>query len=358
MTGTLERTWAGAPAWRLLLSAGGLLAVGCGGSLAACVVHLGGLYGLAETSEAWHRVDVVQAGAAAVAGGWLCWRVLRRTGLPYGQLSPRAAGLGAAAVVCAGASVWTAVPSADPTVWEPVPFAVTLTWLAWEVTRSHGLRLQKQIRLADAAERTRWGQVAVLAAIATAVGGVASTLLTRVLPWAADSSVLPVMQDDQLTVLGIDSLSALGAGAVMVVAVEDVVVVAATIALLRAARRPVWQIYALVCVVEVLLHGYMGAAAVGMAPFAAGRIWLYLRFGYLTPLMAGHGAYDVVHTLLMELPPLARVVMMLPVLAALVWVEWHTESQPPAPVKDDRPQAGPESATAAPDGGSATPDPS
>lgn len=161
------------------------------------------------------------------------------------------------------------------------------------------------------------------------------------------------MKGGQMATLGVDNIGTLAIGLVSTVALEDVVIVAATIALLTAVRRPAWQIYTLVCVPEVLLHAYLGLPAIGMLVFAAGRVWLYRRYGRLLPFMAAHFTFDLVGgglMLMQGLPFWYRPALGLLFSLLVSWFESLLEKA----AKPARPDAQPQPAT--PDGD--TPQPS
>ncbi|NBE51183.1 hypothetical protein [Streptomyces boluensis] len=204
-------------------------------------------------------------------------------------------------------------------------FGCVVAWLALEVCRAQGLNLDKGPgAVAVPRGRAQVWTVVKYTFLACAVGGAATMLLQQAFR-LLDTAAVPVMKVDQLSTLGLSSPSDLVFAAVWAVAIEDVVIVAAVIALLTAARRPSWEIYATVCVIEVVLHGYFGLPAVGMALYAAGRVWLYQRYGRLVPLLIGHFAADLWGGVIMPLPLshrlVAVVVLLIPLLLIERWVQ-------------------------------------
>ncbi|MFF9778446.1 hypothetical protein ACF1HJ_32950 [Streptomyces sp. NPDC013978] len=96
------------------------------------------------------------------------------------------------------------------------------------------------------------------------------------------------MDLDQRSSIGVASAADGVLVFVATVAIEDIVIVT----LLTAARRPVWRIYGVLCLVEIALHAYMGAVALTVAQYAAGRGWLYRRYEGVAHLVIGHLAFD------------------------------------------------------------------
>jgi hypothetical protein len=74
--------------------------------------------------------------------------------------------------------------------------------------------------------------------------------------------------------------------------VTEEVMVAVVVIALSAARRPVWEMYALSCLMRVSYHMYY--QTVGLAVIVMGLIsvWLYRRSRRLTPMITGHIVYD------------------------------------------------------------------
>ena len=68
--------------------------------------------------------------------------------------------------------------------------------------------------------------------------------------------------------------------------------VAALVTALEAARRPVWQIYAIGLAMRVSIHLYYGPSALVMMIFGGLHLWLYRHTRRLTPLICAHIAYD------------------------------------------------------------------
>jgi hypothetical protein len=73
--------------------------------------------------------------------------------------------------------------------------------------------------------------------------------------------------------------------------IEEVVVAVVVIAL-SAARRPVWEMYALSCLMRVSYHMYYQTVGLSMIVMGLINVWLYRRSRRLTPIIVGHIVYD------------------------------------------------------------------
>ncbi|MEV5707276.1 CPBP family intramembrane glutamic endopeptidase [Actinoallomurus sp. NPDC052274] len=69
---------------------------------------------------------------------------------------------------------------------------------------------------------------------------------------------------------------------------------AVVVVVLAAARRPVWEIYALSMMMRVSYHLYYQAVAPSVLIIGIVNIWLYRRTGRLTPLILAHIAWDLI----------------------------------------------------------------
>ncbi|WP_329555220.1 hypothetical protein [Streptomyces sp. NBC_00696] len=283
-----------APARQVVRHTIGLLILACWFPLIVTAVTSGHLYGLSLSLSTRTRYVAIwtQFTVAAVVFWWLCWLVFART--PLSRVTPRQRLLQRGAAVLAGAAgMYATAPFPIPlaqVVGNDV-FGCALAWLALEVCRAHRVPLRVTLPR-TAVERLRDWEITQLVLTVCIAGGALSFLLLHLIRWTGAG--VPVMKGGQMATLGVDNIGTLAIGLVSTVALEDVVIVAATTALLTAVRRPAWQIYTLVCVPEVLLHAYLGLPAIGMLVFAAGRVWLYRRYGRLLPFLAAHFAFDLV----------------------------------------------------------------
>ncbi|MFF3489351.1 hypothetical protein ACFYXC_39865 [Streptomyces sp. NPDC002701] len=268
----------------------GLLFLATVVSLAGAAVKAASLYGARwEISE---LIKVAQVLASYMVGAWLTWLVLRQPA-PHGAwpwwrpLRGPAAGVLAVAISCLSMPV---AGSLNQKV-GPALFACAVAWLAVEICRSHGLHLGSRAPYTPLQQFQRWNvaEANLIACAATGLlFGPLGALLSQIAPDAA-----PILQESQTAALGLDGPVNLALGIVRTVAIEDVVVVAATITLMTAVRRPTWEIYTLVCLIEVGLHAYFGLSAIAAVIMAAGRVWLYLRCPSLLPLMASHALWNI-----------------------------------------------------------------
>jgi hypothetical protein len=124
------------------------------------------------------------------------------------------------------------------------------------------------------------------------LGGVLSAHGRQLLIGAGITSAL-ITGLDQRSALGTSSPVPMALMDVGSVLIEQVVIVAAVSALLSAARRPAWEIYAIVGLVETVLHCYMGVSAVPLGFYAAGHLWLYRRYRAIAPLALAHAVYNI-----------------------------------------------------------------
>ncbi|MFE9687163.1 type II CAAX prenyl endopeptidase Rce1 family protein [Streptomyces sp. NPDC006285] len=173
----------------------------------------------------------------------------------------------------------------------PALFGCSVAWLAVEVCRSHNVWPDDGASYAPDRRLRRW-EVLQSGFMVCGASGLLFGPLGTLLTWV-DLDIAPVLQSSQTTALGISGPAELARSIVHSAAIEDVVVVAATITLMKAVHRPTWEIYTLVCLIEVGLHAYFGLPAIAAVIMAAGRVWLYLRYRSLLPLMAAHALWNL-----------------------------------------------------------------
>ncbi|MEU7640477.1 hypothetical protein AB0C11_31055 [Streptomyces sp. NPDC039016] len=324
---------------RLFLNLSGLVVIAGLQPIADGLLTFADLYGSPAPPRLIHAVEVGQISAATALFAWLALRVIHRTTLD--RVSPRRRLLERSAAVTIGAlAIYTAMPAAGLQLVGVAVFGVAVAWLALEVCRAHGLPLDRPTAPADRTEKL-WS-VAPLAFGACLAGGTATAELRTVLGGAG----VPVMEGQQLAATGITNALDMVLNVTWAAGIEDVVMVAAVTTLLTAARRPAWQIYTTVCVLEVGVHAYFGIPGIGMALYAAGRVWLYLRYHRLLPMVAGHIAYDLIAALNQTLPPNYRDVMFTLVLAAGLLYDWWAKrtkapGSPPPARSGQRPETAP-----------------
>ncbi|WP_405542798.1 hypothetical protein OG478_13880 [Streptomyces phaeochromogenes] len=324
---------------RALIQVSALLTLASCVSLTSLAEFLDGPDGVLPTGLA----DWVQFGSALITALWLAWTVslrippvasepaLRRHGFP--RLVGTAVGL---AVV-----VYATTP-ASSRLGDYVAGAIhgcLLAWLALEVCRAHGVPLRAGFLTADARQQRQTWLITKWAFVACVMGPAVTGLLTLFVHWSGMDGI-PVLgdggrsgQDEQEAFLGFDSAWSKAFAYVRTVAIEDVVIVAAATTLLTAARRPAWQVYTTICAIEVALHSYFGVPAIGTVVFAAGRVWLYRRYGCIAPLVIAHAFYNGVYTEFARLPdPYSAISVPLLLVVALGFDRWlmkRAEGPPP-----------------------------
>ncbi|WP_405824379.1 hypothetical protein OG705_29585 [Streptomyces sp. NBC_00838] len=242
--------------------------------------------------------DTALAGQLAMAVGvffWLARLVIIRT--PRRMSTGRRWGLRLGATAVGIAAVAGAVP-VDGVLPYPragaVAYAGALVWLTLEVCLRHGItptRLGlRPVWPKARTEQKRAVKVGGQALIAVLIAGWGSGILTLLMQNADLPLVPSVSQQDAL---GITSLGDAATSMFWVLVVEDLVLVGAVVALLSAARRPAWEMYAVTCVAVVVVHAYMGLPALLFLPYAWLRVRIYRRHGLLVPLIAAHFFYDL-----------------------------------------------------------------
>ncbi|MFS8201048.1 hypothetical protein ACLVWQ_20450 [Streptomyces sp. CWNU-52B] len=309
---------AGTPPRRVLAELAGLLFLACFAGLANGVTIVAGMYGVHWDPRDLRWIDAVHVGCAVVASVWLArWEFVRSAG---DRVPPSHWWRFRASIALGLATVCTAVP--DPGVLHrdvgPALFGCVVAWLAVELCRAHQVWPDNGLPVTAARRRDDWkiGGAGFLACYATGLLFSLLVLLFR----SVGPVPLPVMQDSQMSSLGITGPVGHALAIVHAVLLEDVVVVVATVVLMKAARRPTWEIYTLVCALEIALHAYFGLPAIGAVAFAAGRVWLYLRYRRLLPLMLSHALYDG-RSLVQWLPgDFEWATLMLPALAVLYFL--------------------------------------
>ncbi|MFI1020015.1 CPBP family glutamic-type intramembrane protease [Streptomyces olivaceus] len=176
---------------------------------------------------------------------------------------------------------------------------VLWVWLCIEITTRRGLTLQalsmprpfRPLSKRCEAERRRcieWNLVFYRHAAALVVGGILA-FLTTLLPGPA------LHADQQGAAAGVPDFWPGLIQGIWSAAIEEVLVTAAVVTILKAARRPLWEIVAVVAAMRALPHAYLGLGPVlaGLLP-AAAAAWLYHRHQHVVPLIAAHTAHNTI----------------------------------------------------------------
>lgn len=232
------------------------------------------------------------------AAAWLLHLMMREAVDQPGHRPTPAGARGCSVLIAAAALVLNSVtdPGTGAWAWRNLAVAALFVALTLAVAREHGIS-PARLGICPPGARTLHGRAQALAVGAgTALAGSLSGWLFQHLP-----TFLPAgggAGSSQAEFLGWTSYGVKFANVLYTGVVEDLVMVGALVALLGAARRPVWQMYALSISIEIGMHLYLGAPAVGIIPVAAASLALYRHTGRLTAIVLGHIAYD----LLTDLP--------------------------------------------------------
>ncbi|MFE9287822.1 CPBP family glutamic-type intramembrane protease [Streptomyces olivaceus] len=176
---------------------------------------------------------------------------------------------------------------------------VLWVWLCMEITARRGLTLQtlsmqhpfRPLSKRCEAERRRcieWHYVFCRHVLALLAGGILA-FLTTLLPGPA------LHADQQGAAAGVPDFWPGLVQGIWSATVEELLLTAVVVTVLKAARRPLWEIVAVVAVMRALPHAYLGLGPVlaGLLP-AAAAAWLYHRHQQVVPLLAAHTAYNTI----------------------------------------------------------------
>ncbi|MCI0384555.1 type II CAAX prenyl endopeptidase Rce1 family protein [Streptomyces sp. CNQ085] len=176
-----------------------------------------------------------------------------------------------------------------------VATTVLLAWLCGELAARHGAGWRGlgvgPSGARPAAERLTaamvFGAVFVLAYTTVTWMAGLQTGLPRAAPW------LPVLDRAQSAALGWSGPADMVANILFTGVAEEMVLVGAVVVLGRAAGRPLWVICAISLALRVTAHLYLGVPGIALLLLGSCALLLYLRCRRLTPLVAGHIAYDL-----------------------------------------------------------------
>ncbi|MFC4054085.1 hypothetical protein ACFOY4_30705 [Actinomadura syzygii] len=195
---------------------------------------------------------------------------------------------GAAALAVAGAVLLPLTGQATDTV-ATVLLAAAGAWLCAGLAADAGAPLWRG-RLAGEIAR-RWDTDAVAACAVVLAGHTVAMLLddwvTRLGPAVTD-------QAQQADPTGLHNPVLFAAQALAAGVREEIPLLALPAALMMAARRPAWQILAVVCVLRVIPHAYLGTPALTSAVFAATAWWTYRATRRIGPVIIGHTLFNAI----------------------------------------------------------------
>ncbi|MFD8615343.1 hypothetical protein [Streptomyces sp. NPDC059631] len=290
----------------LFVSVAGLLLLGSSPTLLYSVLDWGVLFG----GITWPHPIRTLATALNVATtvlqiAWLAWLLSTRTrsARPWHR-----ALLVISISVIAGLVVRGLLQHPDgPHLHEEPVRSALLAWLCYELYRWHGIPLSAPAAASPRLVRwdTAWRMTAMVW-LYMGTGAISTYGTVLALRWFGPDW-LPVMRTDQLTALGVTSVpDLLTYGLVWTVVLEGTVI-AATAILLSAARRPVWQIYSVIAVIEIMFHAYFGVPALFMGLYAVLCTNFYLRHHRLAPVLIAHALFDTIGLLVSGYPLLTKI---------------------------------------------------
>ncbi|MYU06039.1 hypothetical protein GTY81_19555 [Streptomyces sp. SID8366] len=197
---------------------------------------------------------------------------------------------------------------AGPSLHEYPARTVLLAWLCYELYRWHGIPLSAPA--AAGSRAARWDDTWQMTQTVFSYCGIGgfSAFLTVLTLQSFGPQWLPVMRTSQLTAIGGFSASQVLLFGLAWTVVLEGSVIGTTAILLRAARRPSWQIYAIVAIVEIIFHAYFGVPALCMAVYAVLCTHFYLTRRQVIPLLAGHALFDFAGLLVSSLSILEKLI--------------------------------------------------
>ncbi|GAA2404000.1 hypothetical protein GCM10010420_34240 [Streptomyces glaucosporus] len=229
---------------------------------------------------------------SVAAGAWL----VRLSAARAGPAAPRTRAALALAALAAGARAVDLVRAGETqgAVGSLATTAV-LAWLCGELAASHGAGL-RGLGVRPPGARTPAGRLT-----AVMVFGAVFVIAYTTVAWMAHLRLtlsqtaprLPVLDGAQSAALGWSGPADMVANILFTGVAEEMVLVGAVVVLGRAAGRPLWALCALSLLLRVAAHLYLGVPGVALALLGVCALFLYLRCGRLTPLVAGHVVYDL-----------------------------------------------------------------
>ncbi|MFH0245371.1 type II CAAX prenyl endopeptidase Rce1 family protein [Streptomyces sp. HK10] len=259
----------------------------------------------------------------------------RLAGLLTKRGAPRRRGAALAVVAVAGAARVADLVRAGEAqgVVGSVATTVLLAWLCGELAARHGAGWRGPgvgpSGAHPAAERLTAAMVfgAVFVLAYTTVTWMAGLRigLPEAAPW------LPVLDRAQSAALGWSGPADMMANVLFTGVAEEMVLVGAVVVLSRAAGRPLWAACAISLLLRVAAHLYLGVPGVALVLLGSCALLLYLRCRRLTPLVAGHIAYDLTASFAPSPEVLSTCVLTVLLgtgAAFAAWLLWFTPAGP------------------------------
>ncbi|MTE18033.1 CPBP family intramembrane metalloprotease [Streptomyces sp. TRM43335] len=267
----------------------------------------------------------------SLAAGWWLVTLVRARPSRWGAVR-RGAAPALAAVAVTGrvaALVW---PGGTWGVVGSLATTASLAWLCGESAVRHGVGW-RGLGVAPHGARTAAGRL-----MAVAVFGAVVVLASTTVTWMARLRLglpetapwLPVLDRAQSAALGWNGPADMVANVLFTGVAEEMVLVGAVVVLGRAARRPLWVLCALSLLLRVAAHLYLGVPGVALVLLGACALLVYLRSGRLTPLVAGHVAYDLAASLVPSPEALGSLVLAALICAGAAFVVWFGRFAPAA----------------------------
>ncbi|WP_326687241.1 MULTISPECIES: CPBP family intramembrane glutamic endopeptidase [unclassified Streptomyces] len=263
---------------------------------------------LAQANEVGHALTSATSTAAWV---WLVLLLRAETGLSPSHRRARYAASSALLVLTVIDFAGLAAPSGQPTlVVGSLAQLTLLVWLAVAIAGHAGIPLG-QVR-PRARRKARTGSApfwlvtgACMAAFLTA--GALQNPLRR----------LPGPQGAEPPPEGLREHVELIVGIVWSSVIEEVAVTALVVALLAAARRPLWECLVVSALMRALPHMYLGWVTLAALALGVACAWLYYRYRRVLPLVVAHLGYDLI---LFAPPPYANAILVLAFLPSVLAV--------------------------------------
>ncbi|MFF5010780.1 CPBP family intramembrane glutamic endopeptidase [Streptomyces phaeochromogenes] len=329
ITGRPPVSWSAARAYVLVLTlfalAGGPHLVGA----VAAVVQQSGAQVPVEVLRVEEMGRLIGLAGAAV---WLPGLILTRP-RPHGMerlLRQLTVLVGALAVIVADEAGEFTADRTSTQIAGHLAELVVWVWLCVEVTARCGITLQRlnlarPVRLFRKRTKAKRAQKAQgeLVFYAHSAAICASVFLMGILARLPG----PVLKGDQATAAGVPDLGPHLAHALWSATVEEVLATAVVVAVLTAARRPLWEVLLVTALMRALPHLYLGLwPALAVLPLGITAGWLYHRYRQVIPLILAHATYNVVN-ILFGMPPLLGVSVIM--LAGVGWSWLETRTVPP-----------------------------